>query len=250
MSALALKVLACVSMLLDHIGYFWNIDSLRIVGRIAFPIFVYMIYNGYRHTSSKGKYALRLAVFAVGTQIPFNLFVYGQLFYNNGNVFFTLLAALLCLWSVDAMLKHKTLRWFCLLPTVIVCGLYHAGILVSDYGAIGVLMILVYYFCDREGMVWKVVTVLAFFCTIYYAHLLSWGKNFVLLIMERPYAFSAITGWKAIQAYSGLALPLIFAYNGQKGTIGGKTGGKLLQYGFYLFYPLHMVVLYLLSYVI
>ena len=119
MSALALKIIACVCMLLDHIGYFWGIDSLRIIGRLAFPIFVYMIYNGYRHTSNKGKYALRLAIFAVGTQIPFNLFCYGTLWYNNGNVFFTLLAALLCLWSVDAMLKHKTLRWFCLLPRLL-----------------------------------------------------------------------------------------------------------------------------------
>ena len=58
MSALALKILACVSMLLDHIGFFWNIHSLRVIGRIAFPIFVYMIYNGYRHTSSKGKYLI------------------------------------------------------------------------------------------------------------------------------------------------------------------------------------------------
>lgn len=244
MSALALKIIACICMLLDHIGYFWNISSLRVVGRIAFPIFVYLIYNGYRHTSSKGKYALRLAIFAVGTQIPFNLFVYGQLFYNNGNVFFTLLAALLCLWSVDAMLQHPVLRWFCLLPTLAVCALYVKGIIVSDYDAIGVLMILVFYICDRPGALWKVLTVIGFYCAIYHTELLK-----ALLSLIRNTQLPELGAWRQTQAYAGLALPFIFAYNGQKGTIGGKSGGKLLQYGFYLFYPLHMVLLYLLSYI-
>lgn len=244
MSALALKILACVSMLLDHIGFFWNIHSLRVIGRIAFPIFVYMIYNGYRHTSNKGKYALRLAIFAVGTQIPFNLFVYGQLFYNNGNVFFTLLAALLCLWSVDAMLQHRLLRWFSLLPTLTACFLYYKEIIISDYGAVGILMILVFYFCDREGVRWKLLTVIGFYCAIYYTELVG-----ILLAVVRNTSLPSLGAWEQTQAYAGFALPFIFAYNGQKGTIGGKSGGKVLQYGFYLFYPLHMVVLYFLSYI-
>lgn len=242
MSALVLKIIACVAMLLDHIGFFWNIDPLRIIGRLAFPIFVYMIYNGYRHTSNKGKYALRLAIFAVGTQIPFNLFVYGQLFYNNGNVFFTLLAALLCLWSVDAMKDRKVLRWFCLLPTAAVCLLYYKGIMVSDYGAVGVIMILVFYFCDRPGVLWRVLTVIGFYCAIYYGELL---KIFLSIIRSTP--LPALSAWRQTQAYAGFALPLIFAYNGEKGSIGGRTGGKALQYGFYLFYPLHMVVLYFIK---
>ncbi len=249
MSALTLKIIACICMLLDHIGFFWNIYPLRIIGRLAFPIFVYMIYNGYRHTSSKTKYALRLAIFALATQIPFNLFLYGKLWYNNGNVFFTLLAALLCLWSVDTMRKHKVLHWFCLIPSIIVSALYHLGVIVSDYGAVGILMILVFYFCDHKGFGWKVLTVIGFFCAIYYNFVLSGAKNFALLLLGTPRAFPSISQWKATQAYSALALPLIFAYNGKKGTIAGKTGGKALQYGFYLFYPLHMLVLYLLSYI-
>lgn len=249
MSALALKIIACIAMLLDHIGYFWNIYPLRIVGRIAFPIFVYMIYNGYRHTSSKGKYALRLAFFAVATQIPFNLFCYGQLFYNNGNVFFTLLAALLCLWSVDAMLEDRVLRWFSLIPTLAVCALYYLGIIVSDYGAVGILMILVFYFCDREGMVWKVLTVVGFFCAVYYRELLVSIRIILLLITGVERDFPTLSQWRQTQLYAGLALPLIFAYNGKKGVVGGKAGGKVLQYGFYLFYPLHMLVLYIISYI-
>ena len=241
MSALVLKLIACICMLLDHIGYCWGIGSLRIVGRIAFPIFVYLIYNGYRHTSSKAKYALRLALFALISQIPFNLFGYGTLWSNNGNVFFTLLAALLCLWSVDGMFHHRILRWFSLLPTLAVCLLYYKGILASDYGAIGILMLLVFYFCDRPGAIWKVLTVLGFYCAIYHGQLLQ-----ALLSLMGNTPLPVLSPWWLTQFYAGLALPFIFAYNGEKGTIGGKTGGKLLQYGFYLFYPLHMVVLWLI----
>ena len=65
MSALVLRCIACIAMLFDHIGFQYNILPFRIVGRIAFPIFVYLICNGYRHTSDRGKYALRLGFFAL-----------------------------------------------------------------------------------------------------------------------------------------------------------------------------------------
>lgn len=249
MSALVLKIIACVAMLLDHIGYFWNIHSLRVIGRIAFPIFVYMIYNGYRHTSNKGKYALRLAVFAIGTQIPFNLFAHGQLFYNDGNVFFTLLAALLALWSWDTMARHKVLRWVCFLPATVLCLLYYKRLIISDYGMAGIVLILVFYLFDHKGLTWKLLTVLGFYCGIYCDELLALAKTILLLLLGRDAAFPQLSNWAITQAYAGFALPFIFAYNGQKGTIAGKTGGKLLQYGFYLFYPLHMVLLYLISYI-
>lgn len=248
MSALALKIIACVAMVLDHIGYFWGIESLRIVGRIAFPIFVYLIYNGYCHTSSKWRYTLRLAFFAVATQIPFNLFMNGSLWRGDGNVFFTLLAALVCLWCADAMRRNKVLRWFCLVPAIAVCWLYHRGIIVSDYGAKGVLLILVFYFTDRKGFWWKVLTVLGFFCAIYYAQLLSWGKTAVLLLAGGDRQFVTIDSWGRTQAWSALSLPLIFAYNGAKGPAPrNKFLAKLCQLGFYLFYPLHMVILWFLS---
>lgn len=248
MSALILKIIACVAMLLDHIGYFWGIDILRIVGRIAFPIFVYLIYNGYCHTSSKLKYVLRLAFFAVATQIPFNLFVYHRFWYNNGNVFFTLLAALLCLWCVDVMCKHKVLRWFCLIPPAFVCWLYLSGVFVSDYNAIGVLMILVFYFFDRKGWVWKLLTVIGFFVAVYHVYLLSCAKVVVVTILGNPRSLPAMSSWQMTQAYSALSLILIFAYNGKKGpTPRNKRLAKVMQLGFYLFYPLHMVVLWLLS---
>ncbi len=248
MSALLLKIIACVTMVLDHIGYFWNIEPLRIVGRIAFPIFVYLIYNGYCHTSSKWKYALRLAFFAIATQIPFNLFMNGSLWQGDGNVFFTLLAALIGLWTVDAMRKNKVLRWFCLLPSLGIYWLYRKGIFVSDYGAKGLLLILVFYFCDRKGFGWKLLTVLGFFCAIYHAYILSWGKTLVLQLLGTQKPWQIPDNWEMTQAWSALSLPLIFAYNGKKGpSPKSKPLAKLCQLGFYLFYPLHMVILWFLS---
>lgn len=248
MSALVLKIIACVTMVIDHIGYFWNIAPLRIVGRLAFPIFVYLIYNGYRYTSCKWKYALRLAFFAVATQIPFNLFMNGSLFKGDGNVFFTLLAALLCLWCVDVMCQHKVLRWFCLIPPMLVCYVYFRGFIVSDYGAIGVLMILAFYFFDRKGFGWKVLTVIGFFCAVYHVFLLQCAKALLFLLLGKAYVFPVMDSWSATQAYSALSLLLIFAYNGQKGPAPrSKPLAKLFQLGFYLFYPIHMAILWLLS---
>lgn len=248
MSALVLKIIACLTMLLDHIGYVWGMEPLRIIGRLSFPIFAYLIYNGYRHTSSKLKYALRLAFFAIVSQIPFNLFCYGTLWYNNGNVFFTLLAALLCLWSVDAMRRHKVLRWFCLLPALAVCCLYWSGIFVSDYGAKGILLILVFYFCDRKGLGWKILAILGFFCAIYHSYILSSVKSLLMMLTGTPRVFLKLGDWEITQAWSVFSLPLIFSYNGKKGpTPRNKILAKITQLGFYLFYPLHMVILWFIS---
>jgi hypothetical protein len=248
MSALILKIIACVSMVLDHIGYFWGIDWLRIVGRLAFPIFVYLIYNGYQHTSHKFKYALRLAFFAVATQIPFNLFVHGKFWYNDGNVFFTLLAALIALWCVDAMRSNKVLRWFCLIPPAAICYLYFSGIFVSDYNALGVLMILVFYFCDHKGFIWEVLTAIGFFCAVYHSYLIGCAKAVLLRLTGEPALLPTLDSWELAQAWSACSLLLIFLYNGKKGlTPQNKFLAKLLQLGFYLFYPLHMVLLWFLS---
>lgn len=144
--------------------------------------------------------------------------------------------------------RHKILRWFSLLPALAVCLLYYLGIIDSDYGAKGVLMILVFYYTDRKGFAWKLLAVVGFFCAVYYDALLSWGKSLLLLLLGTPRAFASLNSWERTQAWSALSLPLIFAYNGQKGpSPRSRLLSKLCQLGFYLFYPLHMVFLWLLS---
>lgn len=234
MTALMLRLIACAAMLLDHIGFAFGISSLRIVGRIAFPIFVFLIYNGYRHTKSPCKYALRLALFAVISQIPFTLICRYPTLWYNGNVFVTLLLVLLCLWVGDKMAQNRVLRWLCLVPALAVCAVYHFEILKSDYGAKGILMVMVFWLFDGKQTWKRIVTCLLILIAVYYKPILEWMGG----------AAFSLTDWEKTQVWSLLALPLIFAYNGQKGKM---PGGKIAQYGFYVFYPAHMLILWFIS---
>ena len=244
MSALMLRLIACGAMLLDHIGFVCGCGVLRTVGRFAFPIFVYLIYNGYRHTSSPAKYALRLGIFALISQIPFSLFCHYASYFQNGNVFVTLLLALLCVWSADVLKKNRVTKWFCLLPAAVVFGLYYFEIIKSDYGAKGVLMSMVFWALNGKALWKRLVTCVLVLCVVYYLPILD---CVLALIRGNGFLFS-LTSWEKTHVWSLLALPLIFAYNGQKGKMpGGKVGAKIAQYGFYAFYPVHMLLLWLIA---
>lgn len=228
LNACQLKIIAASTMLIDHVGFFLNYLPFRIIGRLAFPIFLFLIVNGYRHTSSPLRYALRLGIFAIVSQVPFSLFAYGRLWSENGNVFFTLLAALLCIWAADGMGRHRVLKWLRLAPGVVLCILYLLGILRSDYGARAILMAMVFFFFDGKN---SKITLFYMLCLIF------------VPVLEHIIGLSdGITQWDIVQMCSVFALPLIFRYNGQKGT----GGSKWIQYGFYLFYPLHLLVLWLI----
>ena len=240
MSAMLLRIIACVSMLLDHIGYQYDIEFLRCVGRIAFPIFVFLICNGYRHTASKVRYGLRLAVFALISQVPYSLFLYNTIWREKGNVFVTLLLALLCIWTIDALLK-KNLWPIAFLPTLVICGIYHFGVIESDYGIRGILFVLVFFFFARDGRQEHWLLIAGMLCAIYYPVAIRCLQWFLGGIAP------TITGWEETQIYSLFALPLILSYNGQKGsTPDGPILSKLTQWGFYLFYPAHMLVLWMI----
>ena len=184
MSALALRIIACVCMLLDHIGYCFAgryplLEPLRWIGRIAFPLYVFLIVNGFRHTSDRLRYALRLFLFALLSQVPFALmFHHGDIF-GKLNVFFTLLIALLVVWATDELRNRRRTKYLAFLPAVLVFALYYFGWLSSDYGARGILLAMVFYLF--EGKI-----ILLFFgmlLSIYYTYPISLG--FGLLNMSR-----------------------------------------------------------------
>ena len=247
MSAFMLRLIACIFMLIDHIGYAFNISAFRIIGRLAFPIFLFLIYNGYLHTSCKWRYGLRLGIFAILSQIPFSLFGHNTLLYPNGNVFFTLLICLICFWIGDIMRKNKVLKWFCLAPWICAFVIYYFGFIRSDYGAKAVLMATcLFLFYDKA--LWKrVLLVLGTACSVFYSFFLSLVIALKDVIVGDPVHISYPNSWAMIQVFCLLAFLFIFAYNGEKGFVAkSKWGGKLLQYGFYLFYPVHMLILWLL----
>lgn len=246
MSALTLRIIACAAMLLDHIGYITSDTFLRIIGRIAFPIFVYLIYNGFTHTSSRFRYALRLAIFALISQIPFSLFVYGTPRFFPWNVMVTLLLGLLSIWSLDILLKKPVFRWFALFPTLIICGLYYTGILSSDYGIRGILFTVVFYCFDGKSLPKRVLTTLGMLVSVFYTYILGWGIALLKWVLGNGIIVPSMTRWQFLQIFSLGALIFIFMYNGKKGKYPcGRIVSKLVQYGFYAFYPLHQLILWM-----
>lgn len=242
MSSLTLKLIACAAMLLDHIGYITGFSFLRMIGRIAFPLYLYLLVQGYRHTSSPLRYALRLGLFALISQIPFSLLESNALWGEKGNVYFTLLAALCCIWAADKMLKNKILRWFFWLPAALVFGIYHLGLIRTDYGAKGILMAMVFFLLDGKQLHKRILIVIAYLAAVFYSPILSMLLG---LVRGQGLIFPTLSDWQITQFWSVFAFAFIFCYNGQKGRLPESVPArKALQYGFYLFYPLHLLVLW------
>lgn len=246
MSALALRIIACVCMLLDHIGYCFTgrypfLEPLRWIGRIAFPLYVFLIVNGFRHTSNRLRYALRLAIFAVISQVPFALVSHPGTMFGKLNVFVTLLLALLTVWATDEMRKHRFSKYLCFLPTLIVFSAYHFGWIASDYGAKGALLAMTFYLFDGK----RTLTALGMLASFYCSYLIAFGILCVQTLRGRPYVINPPSKWEMTQLFCLLSLVFIFLYNGKKGNMpASKAGAKAVQLGFYLFYPVHLLVLY------
>lgn len=248
MSALTLRILACLFMFLDHIGYCLGSSHplylpLRCIGRLAFPIFVFLIVNGFRHTSNRPRYALRLALFAVISQVPFALFCGQKTYFSNGNVFVTLLICLLVLWATDALRRQKRLKWFAFLPPLAVFALYYFGLLHSDYGAKAILMTMTFYLFDGK----YILTAAGVLASVYNGRLISLGLAVLHLLQGRDVTLNPLSRWEWAQLCSLAALLPVFLYNGEKGrSPKSPAAAKAAQLGFYLFYPVHLLLLWAL----
>ena len=217
-----LKLFACITMLLDHYGVIlapWEL-SYRLIGRLSFPVFCFLLAEGAHHTKSPGKYALRLFAAALISELPFDYAFYGKAFWYSQNVMVTLLLGLLAILVVD-----KT-RIVWLKPIVALPFILAAEKLNADYGMHGVLLMLL--FGVTHSLPWKhwiqAVGMLLIFADIRSSVLLTvLGVNITL------------------QMFGALAILPIALYSGEK-----RTHNKALQWGFYLFYPAHLLMLYYL----
>ena len=230
----ALRLLAILFMVLDHLwatvvpGNLW----LTCLGRLAFPIFAFQLCEGYRHTGDFRRYRRRLLVFALLSEIPFNLFYAGSLIFPfHQNVMFTLLLGLLAIRQADRLrreegIKKKSLR--CLALLLILAG---GVVLFPDYGLMGVMTVLCFFvFRDHRLFQLAAMAVLNIFAFK--------GQTI-------PVSLGALAFDFPIQGFALLALPLIWLYNGEKGP-----GGKGLRLFWYIFYPLHMLALYFIQRII
>lgn len=221
MSIFIIKIIACLTMFLDHIKYCIPQTKGFITmnfGRMALPLFAFLITEGYTHTKDLKKYYIRLMVFAVISQIPFMYFrtLVGE--YMMLNILFTLILGLMAITVWDKIDKK-----FISLPIVLVI-IYVGELINVDYGWYGVALIFVLYlFKDR-----KIFMILPFIIL-----------NFALYYIKFKYIM--FTNIDIILSFMFTCLPIviILLYN-------GKRGAKL-RYLVYWFYPIHMTVMYLIN---
>ena len=153
-SGMDLKLCALFTMFVDHVGvglientYLYHLESfqmldvcLRLIGRLAFPIYAFLLVEGFLHTSSWKKYALRMFTFALLSELPFDLAAYGRIYWKHQNVFFTLLIGLIVLKGIEKVEENKA----AVLGVILVgCVLGYVGHV--DYSFMGVLLIAVLY---------------------------------------------------------------------------------------------------------
>lgn len=219
LSGSTLKLIACITMLIDHTGaaFVWQLLSLpsvradyalytrtvhiynimRQIGRLAFPIFCFLIVEGYFHTHDVRKYMKRLFLFALISEIPFDLALKPGWFYpQKQNVYFTLLIGLLVICLADQLKGQWILQ-----AVVILGGMLFARGLMTDYSYKGVFLIaLLYIFHDNR--------------------------------LLQCFAGAAGIAWETT---APPAFILCYLYNGKRGL--------KLKYFFYFFYPVHLTIL-------
>jgi len=228
----SLKYIAIVAMLIDHIAMLfvpsysvlWQV--MRIIGRITAPTMCYFIAEGYFHTRNVKKYALRLGIFALISHFPFIFMGYGKPFINevSTSVIYTLFLGLLSLWAYKEI-KSFTLK---VIAIIAFCILAMPG----DGSILGVLWVLA--FGINHGNLKKQIK---WFIII---NGLLIGANVLPAITNIYILYNLI-----IQMGVFLAVPLIALYNGKRGK--GRQFNKWL---FYIFYPLHLIILGIIKYYI
>lgn len=202
-----LKCIAIVSMALDHTGAVLYPSQiwLRCLGRIAFPIFCFLIVEGFFHTHDVRRYMGRLGVFALISEIPYDLAFRGvPLEYDHQNVFFTLLI------GIGMMVLLERNREWPVKAVILLLAMWLAVLIRSDYNFRGILLIFVFYIFHESR--WLAVTAGGFWNFLYQG---------------------------VIQKYGVLSVLPLALYNGER--------GRKMKYFFYIFYPVHLLLLYGIS---
>ena len=236
-SGAVLKWTAVITMFIDHFAvavyhtalhndftihpdYSQYYEIMRNVGRTAFPIFIFLLIEGYKNTKDAKKYMIRLGIFALISEIPFDLAFHNKLWYpEKQNVFFTLLTGFAVIYLIEHVtaLLHSHIRSSYVLPAVdvmVYAGMIAAGCaagyyLKVDYSYVGVLAICIAWLLRDKPVLGMILCCLS-----------------LLLSSKR-------------ELYSFIAILPIIIYNGKR--------GKQNKYFFYIFYPAHLMVFWVIE---
>jgi hypothetical protein len=237
-SSATLHIIAMTTMLIDHaMKTVVEYDGwIFVLGRLAFPIFAFMAAEGCYYTRNAKKYGLRLLIFALLSEIPYDLMKSGEpVDQYDQNVIWTFLIAFLCIMVYRA--ARSTRRRLIYIPAAIavfLAGFLAATIAVTDYGGMGVWMVLIFYFL-RERKWWMLILQFVLIAAINIMFLGGMGYGITFSFMGNIVEFPQ-------QGFAVFALIPIWLYRGRQGY-----HSKPFQYFCYAFYPLHMLVLYLIS---
>ena len=227
-SGSTLKMIALVIMFIDHIGAvivqrtmamegfnhdFWSslYWPIRYVGRLAFPIFCFLLVEGFVHTSNVKKYLKGMLLFALISEIPFNLGIAGTLFsLEYQNVFWELALGIMAMLSLEMIEKKKSNYWIQVVLRIAVIIVFAgiAEVLNFDYGMYGIISIVALYAFREKRLMQLLIGAVSFY-------------------------------WEPV---APLAFLLIALYNGKR--------GRNIKYAFYIFYPTHLLVLYAIARII
>lgn len=215
-----LKIIALIAMSCDHVGkqLFPEVAILQIIGRLAFPIFAYMIAEGCVYTKNLKKYFGMTASVAILCQVIY--FVAMKSLYMCVMVTFSLSIVLIAI--IKEAQKRKSALWWCLFSVAVVVTFFLCTILPNlptgtdyyvDYGMLGVMMpVVIYVYKDRVAKL---------------------AVTSLMLVLLGQYL-------GGIQWLGLLAVPLLALYNGKRGKL-------RLKYLFYVYYPVHLGAIYLIS---
>lgn len=214
LSGSALKVIAMISMVIDHVALYLMehgtllYETMRCVGRIAFPVFAFLIAEGFIHTRSRYRYFFTLLGFAVISEIPWYMLNGAD---GTHNVMFTLALGVATLMVLENLLQRSMVLGF--LFTVSMAGL--ASWLGVDYEWRGILVIVISYLYNTYAHFFPYSRGMQFFCT-----------------------FTLTMHYGVIGAV--MACMFLYLYNGKRGFIKAHKG----KYVFYMFYPIHLLIIY------
>ncbi len=228
LSSNALKIIAAVSMLIDHIGVimFPSYDIFRIIGRLAFPIFSFLICEGCRYTRNKCAYFLRIFVLGILTSAVYFI-ESGKIYFDVLITFsFSIILIFLLQKTHDEENFHKRLIFIFLFLSLTITTYFFTENVTVDYGFWGIMLPVFPALADVVLNENKYPLVLQ-------------KRFFVFAIALLALAFSK----DALQFYSLFALIPLALYNGKKGF-------KLPKYFFYIFYPAHIALIWLVNLII
>ena len=216
MTAFIIKIIAITSMFIDHAGAVFELDIwFRIIGRLAFPLFVYLIAEGCRHTKSMEKYLLRLGLFAIISEIPFDMALnQGNInFFANTNIFYTLFLGVASVYAFQYLKSLPNRLYLILTPIPVLIAMIMAYTFSSDYHYIGVLFIFLTALANEYKYL-RLSVIALFSFWLYY-----------------PMLYMLIS--------SLISIPIVAYANGKR--------GPSAKYLFYIAYPGHLLLFSLIA---